>query len=99
MNAKMQYAESEYKAQIADIKAENAAFRNRIAASISLQFSTFTDGMKVSESNFESALQVIKRKLDSFTAREQSLRNVLHLQPVDSIDEAITALTRRKHRY
>ena len=99
MNAKMQYAESEYKAQIADLKAENAAFRNRIAASISLQFSTFTDGMKVSESNFESALQVIKRKLDSFTAREQSLRNALHLQPVDSIEEAITALTRRKHRY
>jgi chromosome segregation ATPase len=97
-NARVQVLDSEYRANLEDAKAAASAARNTICEVIARQFSGLLDGLKITESTVESALQAVRRKMDQLAKQESFLRNILRLDPAQPIEEAVLALLQPRRR-
>jgi chromosome segregation ATPase len=99
MNARLMSVESEYKSRLEEAHVQVTNVKNRMAEAVMRQLAGFIDGMKVTDANFEVALQLVKRKLELMAVREGHIRNVLQLESYQSIEDGISAISyRRKHR-
>jgi hypothetical protein len=97
-NARVQVLESEHRAKLEDTKAAASAARNAICEVIARQFSGLLDGLTISESTVESALQAVRRKIDQLAKQESFLRGTLRLDPAQPIEEAVSALLQPRRR-
>jgi chromosome segregation ATPase len=97
-NARVHVLESEYKAKLEDTQAAASAALHAVYEAIARQFSGLLDGLPISESTVESALQAVRRKIDQFTKRESFLRGILQLDPAQPIEEAVNALLQPRRR-
>ncbi|KAK8885364.1 hypothetical protein M9Y10_040811 [Tritrichomonas musculus] len=97
-NAKLLFAENEYKSRIDDKQRQIDVIKQRMVDSISRLFAQQLDGLKVDESNIEGALQVVRKKTDDLLSRELRLRTILGIDSRQSIEEVVSLLANRKRR-
>ncbi|OHT12196.1 hypothetical protein TRFO_18099 [Tritrichomonas foetus] len=96
--AKMVFAETEFKSRIEEKQLQIDVIKKRLVESISRSFSSYLDGLRVDENNFEGALQVLRRKLDTIFQRESNIRTRFQLDPRQPLDEALAAIVSKKRK-
>jgi hypothetical protein len=74
------------------------AARTRITDAIGRYFAGLADGIKVNESSLERVLQIVRKRIDTLSARESSLREILELDPTQSLEEAVNAIVQKRKR-
>jgi DNA repair exonuclease SbcCD ATPase subunit len=97
-NAKMLVRDAGHTKTLEEAKAAAIASRSRIIEAIARIFSGLIDGLNVSESNLEFALQSIRKRIDVLVARESSLRGILRLESAQSLEEAMMSLAYQRNR-
>jgi chromosome segregation ATPase len=97
-HARLLSLQTEYGGQLENVRAEGIAIRNRLIDAISRNFDKFTEDMRITESNFETALQFIRKKIDLLNTREAHFRSLLGLDPSQSLEEAIMRLAQSARR-
>jgi chromosome segregation ATPase len=97
-NARLMMAETEYKSKLEEVQTTALAARNQLIDAIVRNFERLVDGMKITDSNVEAALQVIRRKIDALNARELHMRSLLGLNVSQSIEDALIRLRPSRRR-
>ncbi|OHT14662.1 hypothetical protein TRFO_42906 [Tritrichomonas foetus] len=88
-NAKFASAQTEFRRQIDEYKAQVENDRRKITEVLTRYFSMLVDGIRIDTGNIESVAQIIKRKFDEMTRREANIRKSMNIDYNQSIEDAI----------
>lgn len=97
-NAKLLFAETEYKSRIEEKQLQIDLMKKRLIDSIAKTFSSYLDGLNVDENNFEAAIQLLKRKLDTVINRESIIRGRFKLDSNQPLEDIIATLISRRRK-
>jgi hypothetical protein len=97
-NARLMLAESEHRAGLEEARIAGQTAKTRITEAIGSQFAGLADGIKVNESNLELVLQIVRKRIDALNTRESFLREILELDPTQSLEEAVNAIVQKRKR-
>ncbi|KAK8887570.1 hypothetical protein M9Y10_038620 [Tritrichomonas musculus] len=96
--AKLLFAETECKSKIEENKLQVDLMKKRLIDLISKTFSAYLDGLNVDENNFEGAIQLLKRKMDSIMNKESIIRGRFKFDSNQPLEDIISSLISRQRK-